>query len=114
MLFSLGLAALQSGDLNGARAALLRMLRATVNLRRRVVIFVDACTHMDNPRGTSWVLGEAEMPTGVQLVMGGQSLDAKLAQQLQQDKLVLLTEDGAWRHSVVRRCRLTNIRLTLG
>ena len=47
------------------------MIRATITINRRVAIFIDAFTAVDNPRGIAWLLNEAELPAGVQVVVGG-------------------------------------------
>lgn len=99
------------GTYNGARAALLSMIRATININRRVAIFIDAVTAADNPRGIAWLLGEDELPAGVQVVMGGQQVDDKMAQTLAQDRRVLLTPEGVLAHAPQKLLRVQHAAL---
>ena len=94
------------GTYNGARAALLSMIRATININRRVAIFIDGVTAADNPRGVAWLLGEEELPAGVQVVIGGEQWDVKMAQTLAQDRRVLLTPEGVLTHAPQKLLRV--------
>lgn len=100
------------GTYNGARAALLAMIRATVNINRRVAIFIDAVTAVDNLRSVAWLLGEEELPAGVQVVVGGQQLDEKMAQTLAQDRRVLLTPEGVLTYAPQKLLRVQHAALS--
>ena len=100
------------GEYNGARAALLTMIRATITINRRVAIFIDAFTAVDNPRGIAWLLNEAELPAGVQVVVGGHQTDEKLAQALIKDRAVLTTARGVLEHVPEKLLRVQHAAMT--
>ena len=87
------------GSLNGARRAFLAMLRATITIHRRVAIFVDAATALENPRGLAWLPSEAELPAGAQIVVGARAPDEKLAQALAADRSAMLSPEGVLTHA---------------
>ena len=64
---------------NELRAALLRLLLLAVEgsplESRRVVVFLDGVTELQNPLGLHWLPLEHEVPDGVQLVVGGSYFD---------------------------------------
>ena len=51
-----------------------------VNKNHRVLIFIDAATALENPRGISWLFSETELPSGVQMIVGGDVLNSKVEQ----------------------------------
>jgi hypothetical protein len=63
------------GTFNGARTAFLDLIRFTVNSKRRVVIFIDDITNIENPRDIAWLFHEDELPSGLQMVIGGHQIE---------------------------------------
>eukprot|EP00982_Pelagococcus_subviridis_P016475 31479-Pelagococcus_subviridis.AAC.37 len=68
------------GRFNESRAWLFSLLRQMVNKNHRVLIFIDAATALENPRGISWLFSETELPSGVQMIVGGDVLNSKVEQ----------------------------------
>ena len=51
------------GTVNGARRAFLDAVRATIGPTRRVAVFIDDATAVENPLGLAWMVHVAEIPT---------------------------------------------------
>ena len=98
--------------LNGARAAFLDAVRATIGPTRRVAVFIDDATAVENPLGLAWMVHEREIPTGCQVICGARARDEKLARKLVSENFsrknkthVLLTEEGIATHAPDRLLR---------
>ena len=97
--------------LNGARAAFLDAVRATIGPTRRVAVFIDDATAVENPLGLAWMVHEREIPTGCQVICGARARDETLARKLVSENFsrknvhVLLTEEGIATHAPDRLLR---------
>ena len=83
------------GGYNAARAMLLSSLREFVSVSRRVVIFIDAVTAIENPRGIAWFFCEEELPPGVQVVVGGHVMDDTMSRSLKRCQESLFSQEGS-------------------
>ena len=95
---------------NGARRAFLDAVRATIGPTRRVAVFIDDATAVENPLGLAWMVHEREIPTGCQVICGARGGDETLARELVSERPgaprnALLTEDGIAKHAPDRLLR---------
>ena len=90
--------------LNGARGAFLDAVRVTIGPTRRVAVFIDDATAVENPLGLAWMVHEREIPTGCQVICGARGRDEKLFGNGAPQN-VLLTEEGIAKHAPDRLLR---------
>jgi len=95
---------------NGARRAFLDAVRATIGPTRRVAVFIDDATAVENPLGLAWMVHEREIPTGCQVICGARGADETLARELVSERPgapqnALLTEEGIAKHAPDRLLR---------